>query len=132
MFREWLLCGWIANMKAQLWCQNHKHSNCALLTRFHFDFIELLKYVRMTPIRGVFRTQSNIYDEAFLKILNGLKRFLLKSSIIDVRLGSKYASTNNKITTVNVIMTFVSKWFDSKYVKSLIQSYFEVIELTLI
>ena len=33
--------------------------------------------------KGVFRTQSNIYDGAFLR--------LQKGSIVDVRLSSKYA-----------------------------------------
>ena len=36
-------------------------------------------------IRGVFKTQSNIYDETF-------SLFSQKSSILVVRLGSKYAS----------------------------------------
>ena len=38
-----------------------------------------------TYVRGLFRTQSNIYNKAFL-------RFLQRSSTIDARLGSKYAS----------------------------------------
>ena len=37
--------------------------------------------------RGVFRTQSNIYDEGFLR-----KQLMAKNSIVDVRLSYKYAS----------------------------------------
>ena len=42
--------------------------------------------------RGVFRTQSNICDEAFAKIVKGfqLLTILIKSSILDIRQG--YAS----------------------------------------
>ena len=44
-------------------------------------------------IRGLFRAQSNIYDEAFsLKLLRAVtcSLFLQKSSVKDVRLGLKY------------------------------------------
>ena len=67
-----------------------------LLTCFHFAFLELLKHTRMTLVRGVCRTKLNIYDGAFsAEIVNGLNLFLHKSSIVDVRRGSKYASDNN-------------------------------------
>ena len=42
--------------------------------------------------RSVFRTQSSIYDGAFIKIDNGFKPFTIFASITDVRLGSKYTS----------------------------------------
>ena len=45
--------------------------------------------------RGVFRTESNIFNEAFLqKKLTAKSQdlFLQKSFIVDVRLSSKYAS----------------------------------------
>ena len=37
-------------------------------------------------LRGVFRTQSNIYEGAESRQL-----FLLKTSIVDVQIGSRYA-----------------------------------------
>ena len=49
----------------------------------------------MVNTRSLFRTQLNIYDEVFFsKIVNSfqLLTIFLKSSIRDVRLGSKYAS----------------------------------------
>ena len=41
----------------------------------------------MIDTKGVFRTQSNIYDGRFCENI-----FLQKSYIVDVRLGSKYTS----------------------------------------
>ena len=38
--------------------------------------------------RGVFRTQSNVYDEGFLR----KQLMAAKNSIVDVRLSYKYAS----------------------------------------
>ena len=49
----------------------------------------------MVKARGVFRTHSNIYHGAFLrKHLTAFIRWLFswKSSIVNVELGSKYAS----------------------------------------
>ena len=48
--------------------------------------------------RGVFRTQSNVYDGAFsgkLVTAERCQQFLQKTSVVDVRLGSKYASSVN-------------------------------------
>ena len=53
--------------------------------------------------RGVFRTQSNICDEAFYEMVKGFQLWtiLAKSSILDVPLGSRYASVviTSKTTT---------------------------------
>ena len=46
-----------------------------------------LKITTYLPIRGVYRTQSNIYGGDFLQ-----KKFSQKSSIVDVPLGFKYVS----------------------------------------
>ena len=49
----------------------------------------------ISDCRGVFRTKSNIYDEAFLQKWLTTKSYSLfsqKSCIVDLRLGSKYAS----------------------------------------
>ena len=50
----------------------------------------------ITLIRGIFRTHSNIYD-GVAKIVNDFYPLTIfkKSSIVDVRLGSKYASVNS-------------------------------------
>ena len=46
--------------------------------------------------RGVFRTQSNIYDRVFMIrqkfTVNAVYYFCKKSFIVDVQLGSKYTS----------------------------------------
>ena len=43
-------------------------------------------WITCSKIRGLFITRSNIYDEAVLLL------FLQNNFIVDVRLGSKYAS----------------------------------------
>ena len=53
------------------------------------------KIIKCIHIRGIFRTQSYIYDGVFLQkqsIVFSRKLFSQKSSIVDVWLGSKYAS----------------------------------------
>ena len=50
---------------------------------------------KQNHIRGVFKTQSNIYEWSFIaKIVNGFKplAFFRKRSFVVIRLGSKYAS----------------------------------------
>ena len=57
-------------------------------------------------LKGVFRTLSNIWDEAFLrKLLTAFTRwlFLQKCSIVDLRLGSKYASRVVPLYSIDVI-----------------------------
>ena len=57
-------------------------------------------------LRGAFRTLSNIWDEAFLrKLLTAFSRllFLQKCSIVDPRLGSKYASRVVPLCSIGVI-----------------------------
>ena len=59
-------------------------------------------------IRGVIRTQSNIYDGSFLrKQLAAFSRqlFLETRSIVDVRLGSKYAFDNKNDMPKNYILS---------------------------
>ena len=59
--------------------------------------------------RGVFRTQSNIYDRAFLGKELTIKSYWLfskKSSIADVRQGSKYASSVNHRMAYFIKRTF--------------------------
>ena len=52
--------------------------------------------IRQMRIRGVFRTHSNICDGAFFTKINGFEPLIVfaKSSIVDVRLGSKYDFEN--------------------------------------
>ena len=61
-----------------------------------------------TSCRGVFRTRSNVYDEAFFaKIVNGLKALTIsqKSFIVNVRLSSKHASVLS-LNLVELIQSF--------------------------
>ena len=53
-------------------------------------FVKLIQFLNC--IRGVFRTQSNIYNGALLQkklAAKGRQLFLQKSSIVDIRLDSK-------------------------------------------
>ena len=45
-------------------------------------------------IRGILKTQPNIYDGAFLRKQLTAKVFSQKSSIADIRMGSKYTFGN--------------------------------------
>ena len=47
--------------------------------------------------RGIFRMQYNIFDEVLYKIVNNVQP---SSFILDVRLGSEYASAFNKTTDI--------------------------------
>ena len=66
------------------------------LNRFHaliyFSYYQFWTW--MLRGRCVFRTQSNIYDGVFTKMVKDfhLLTIFAKSSILDVRLGSRYAS----------------------------------------
>ena len=63
------------------------------IASFHVNFLDVELIFSLN--RGVFITQSNIYDEALLgKQSNGFqtKLFWQKRFIIDIRLGSEYAS----------------------------------------
>ena len=52
--------------------------------------------------RGVFKTQSNFYKETFLQKNSRLKAAIfVKSSVIDVRLGSKYTSGKTTIFIIH-------------------------------
>ena len=62
---------------------------------------DLINTLIVMECRGVFRTQSKIYDmELFGKIVNGSKLLTLfpKRYNLDVRLGSEYASGDPCIT----------------------------------
>ena len=66
---------------------------CKKIASFHVNFLDVELIFSLN--RGVFITQSNIYDEALLgKQSNGFqtKLFWQKRFIIDIRLGSEYAS----------------------------------------
>ena len=51
--------------------------------------------IKAVKSRGVFRTQENIYDEAYFQLTTYY--FLQKNSIIDGRLGLKETPENNEI-----------------------------------
>ena len=60
----------------------------------------------VSGFRGVFRTLSNIWDEAFsqkLRTAFSPSSVLQKISIVDVRLGSKYASRVVPVYSISVI-----------------------------
>ena len=61
-------------------------------------------------LKGVFRTLSNIWHEAFLrKLLTAFSRwlFLQKCPIVDLRLGSKYASRVVPLYCIGIIRMLV-------------------------
>ena len=79
-------------------------------TRHLITLSQFRKLSEVGECRGVFRTQLNIYDEAFLqKQLTTKSRqvFSQKSSIVDVRLSSKYTfGMNKKLRISNFFHTF--------------------------
>ena len=79
-----------------------------------FDYIRqivtsTIPFYSKTYTKGVFRTQLSIYNKAFLW-------FLQKSSTIDVRLGSKYASVYIRASPKEVIC--ILNIFAVKYIFS--------------
>ena len=82
--------------------------------------------------RWVFNTQSNIYDKAFFaKIDNSFylaaNRFRKKRSIVDVRLGSKYASDLYVLMMKLLPAVFVTK--QAKKPSNICVAYFHRLEI---
>ena len=82
-----------AHLEKLIW-QNNSHTVTKENILPNFELVNQLSYFILVKIwasfTDVFRTQSNIYDGFFFE--NSWRHFSQKSSIIDVRLGSKYAS----------------------------------------
>ena len=67
--------------------------NWLLMAQYITDLLHC--YYTLNLRRGIFRTQSNIYDGAFMRKwlkAKSCQLFSRKSSIVNVRLGFKYAS----------------------------------------
>ena len=74
------------------------------------------------PLKGVFRAQSYIHDEAFARIVKGFKCFR-KSSILDIWLGSRYDSTpypqkSVKMQLLNKLSQFLHKFNSLLFLKN--------------
>ena len=87
-------------------CSHILYACCRLISYMLTCLVSLFVFL----FRGVFRTHLNIYDGVFLRKKLTAKShylFLQKSSIIDLRLGCKYASGIVKLNKSFIYIHFI-------------------------